>query len=187
MSDTAKRERVLTGDTPTGRLHLGHWVGSLENRVGMQDDYECFNILADLHTLTTRPKAEQIRGLPKSVREMVVDLLSVGIDPERGWLAVGGEVETGDRLLFVRRDPAGAEQDLGRMVSELAGRLPGPARGGLYFSCVARGPSLFGREGREMEIVGEALGDVPIVGFFGQGEISNNRLYGYTGVLALFL
>ena len=111
----------------------------------------------------------------------------VGIDPERGWLAVGGAVETGDRLLFVRRDPAGAEEDLNRMVRELAGRLPGPARGGLYFSCVARGPSLFGREGREMEIVGEVLGDVPIVGFFGQGEISNNRLYGYTGVLALFL
>lgn len=111
----------------------------------------------------------------------------VGIDPEHGWLAVGGEFENGDRLMFVRRDPAGAEQDLVRMVGELAGRLPGPARGGLYFSCVARGPNLFGREGREMEIVGETLGDVPVVGFFGQGEISNNRLYGYTGVLALFL
>ena len=111
----------------------------------------------------------------------------VGIDPERGWLAVGGEVETGDQLMFVRRDPAGAEQDLVRMVEELASRLPGPARGGLYFSCVARGPNLFGAEGREMEIIGETLKDIPVVGFFGQGEISNNRLYGYTGVLALFL
>ncbi|MEK9722637.1 MAG: FIST C-terminal domain-containing protein, partial [Rhodospirillaceae bacterium] len=111
----------------------------------------------------------------------------VGIDPERAWLAVGGEVGAGDRLLFVRRDPAGAAQDLTRMVDELVGRLPGRPRGGLYFSCVARGPGLFGAEGREMEIVAEQLGDVPVVGFFGQGEISNNRLYGYTGVLALFL
>jgi len=110
----------------------------------------------------------------------------VGVDPERGWLGVGGDVQTGDRVLFVRRDPASAEEDLKRMVNNLVGRLPGPAKGGLYFSCVARGPSLFGAEGREMEIVQEALDDVPIVGFFGQGEISNNRLYGYTGVLALF-
>ena len=79
----ASKPRLLTGDRPTGGLHLGHLVGSLRQRVAMQDDYECFNIVADLHTLTTRPKAEQIRGLPSSVRDMVVDLLSVGIDPER--------------------------------------------------------------------------------------------------------
>lgn len=111
----------------------------------------------------------------------------VGIDPERGWLAVGSDVDKGDSLLFVRRDPTAAEEDLKRMVRELVERVPRPARGGLYFSCVARGASLFEYEGREIEIVGEALGGVPIVGFFGQGEISNNRLYGYTGVLVLFL
>lgn len=83
MASSASKPRLLTGDRPTGALHLGHLVGSLRQRVALQDDYECFNIVADLHTLTTRPKAEQIRGLPKSVREMVVDLLSVGIDPER--------------------------------------------------------------------------------------------------------
>jgi len=111
-----------------------------------------------------------------------------GIDLERGWLAVGGGVNTGERVLFVRRDPLSAEVDLGDMVKKLLDRLPGPARGGLYFSCVARGASMFGDEGREMKIIADALGpDVPLVGFFGQGEISNNRLYGYTGVLALFL
>ena len=73
------------------------------------------------------------------------------------------------------------------MTGELVNRLPGPARGGLYFSCVARGPNLFGAEGREMEIIGNLTKDIPLVGFFGQGEISNNRLYGYTGVLVLFL
>ncbi|MDG2204034.1 MAG: FIST C-terminal domain-containing protein, partial [Alphaproteobacteria bacterium] len=98
-----------------------------------------------------------------------------------------GHLEAGDQLMFVRRDPASAEEDLIRMVRDLMDRLPGPARGGLYFSCVARGSNLFGQEGREMKIIGDLMKDVPLVGFFGQGEISNNRLYGYTGVLALFL
>jgi tryptophanyl-tRNA synthetase len=79
----AIKPRLLTGDRPTGALHLGHLVGSLRQRVAMQDDYECFNIVADLHTLTTRPRAEQIRELPQAARNMVLDLLSVGIDPER--------------------------------------------------------------------------------------------------------
>jgi small ligand-binding sensory domain FIST len=111
----------------------------------------------------------------------------VGIDPARGWLAVGAEIETGDRVMFVRRDPKSAIDDLNRMVGNLKNRLPGPPRGGVYFSCVARGPNLFGAEGEEMALIAKLLGDVPLVGFYGNGEISNNRLYGYTGVLALFL
>ncbi len=111
----------------------------------------------------------------------------MAIDPEHGWLAVGGMVETGDGVLFVRRDPAGAEADLIAMVEGLKARAPGPARGAVYFSCVARGPGMFGAEGRETALIREVLGDVPLVGFFGQGEISNTRLYGYTGVLTLFL
>lgn len=82
-SPSPTRRRLLTGDRPTGRLHLGHLVGSLRQRVAMQDDHECFNIVADLHTLTTRPEASQIRELPRHVRDMVLDLLSVGVDPER--------------------------------------------------------------------------------------------------------
>jgi len=111
----------------------------------------------------------------------------MGIDPERRWLAVAGPVETGERVMFVRRDPAGAEADLRSMVEGLMARVPGRPRGALYFSCVARGPGMFGEEGHETALVQELLGDVPLVGFFGQGEISNNRLYGYTGVLTLFL
>lgn len=83
MADDATRPRLLTGDRPTGRLHLGHLVGSLRERVALQGTHECFNIVADLHTLTTRPRAEQIRELPHNVRDMVLDLLSVGIDPEQ--------------------------------------------------------------------------------------------------------
>jgi len=111
----------------------------------------------------------------------------MGIDPVRGWLAVGEEVETGDRVMFVRRDPKSAEEDLGAMIGNLKKRLPAPPRGGVYFSCVARGPNMFGEEGREMALIRKHMGDFPLVGFFGNGEISSNRLYGYTGVLALFL
>ncbi len=111
----------------------------------------------------------------------------MGADTDRGWIAVGGRVDRGDRIMFVRRDPAAARRDLDEMVDGLKARLPSGPRGGLYFSCVARGPNMFGRSGTEMERIAGKLGDVPMVGFYGNGEISGGRLYGYTGVLVLFL
>jgi tryptophanyl-tRNA synthetase len=78
-----QRKRILTGDRPTGRLHLGHYVGSLQNRLRLQDEYECFFIIADLHTLTTRPDRDAIAQIQGSVFDMVLDYLSVGIDPDR--------------------------------------------------------------------------------------------------------
>lgn len=77
----ANRPRILTGDRPTGRLHLGHYVGTLENRVRLQDEYECFFIVADLHLLTTR--LDHLQEIGENVRGLVLDYLSVGIDPER--------------------------------------------------------------------------------------------------------
>jgi tryptophanyl-tRNA synthetase len=79
---TTPRKRILTGDRPSGRLHLGHYVGSLQNRVRLQNEYECFFIAADLHTLTTRPDREAIGEIQANVTDMVLDYLSVGIDPE---------------------------------------------------------------------------------------------------------
>ncbi|HAE23078.1 MAG TPA: tryptophan--tRNA ligase [Spirochaetaceae bacterium] len=78
-----ERKRILTGDRPTGKLHLGHYVGSLANRVRLQDEYECFFIIADLHTLTTKPEKENIEGLADNVRSAVLDYLACGIDPAR--------------------------------------------------------------------------------------------------------
>src|ERR687893_2228795 len=75
------KKRILTGDRPTGPLHLGHYVGSLENRVRLQDSYDCFFIVADYHALTTR--FENPRDIGENVHELVLDYLSVGIDPER--------------------------------------------------------------------------------------------------------
>ncbi|HUH11922.1 MAG TPA: tryptophan--tRNA ligase [Longimicrobiales bacterium] len=83
-----QRKRILTGDRPTGRLHLGHWVGSIQNRVRLQDTYECYFIIADLHTLTTRPDKEAVAEIPENIRQMVLDYLAVGIDPERATIFV---------------------------------------------------------------------------------------------------
>lgn len=80
---TSTKKRILTGDRPTGKLHLGHYVGSLANRVRLQDEYECFFIIADLHTLTTKPEKEAIAQLGDNVRQMVLDYLACGIDPEK--------------------------------------------------------------------------------------------------------
>ncbi len=79
----ASKPRLLTGDRPTGALHLGHLVGSLDNRVALQHDHECFIIVADLHTLTTRPRKHEFGEVPGFVREMVLDQLAVGIDPSK--------------------------------------------------------------------------------------------------------
>lgn len=75
------KPRLLTGDRPTGRLHLGHYVGSLSNRVRLQHQYDSFFIIADLHTLTTKPEREYIKEIPTFIREIVLDYLAVGIDP----------------------------------------------------------------------------------------------------------
>ncbi len=75
------RERVVSGMRPTGRLHLGHFHGALENWVRLQEEYDCFFFVADWHALTT--DFEDVSGIAPSVREMVIDWLSVGLDPER--------------------------------------------------------------------------------------------------------
>ncbi len=80
MSD---RKRILTGDRPTGRLHLGHYIGSLRNRVRLQDEYECYFIIADLHMLTTKNSKEDIAQITDNARGMVLDCLGAGIDPAK--------------------------------------------------------------------------------------------------------
>ena len=80
---TIPKKRILTGDRPTGLLHLGHYVGSLKNRVALQDKYDCYFIIADLHMLTTRPLKEDILKIRDNVKAMVLDYLSCGIDPSK--------------------------------------------------------------------------------------------------------
>jgi small ligand-binding sensory domain FIST len=110
----------------------------------------------------------------------------MAIDPAHGWVVLGAEVAPGDQIVFCRRDPDSARADMSRMLRQLKGRLPGPPKGGVYVSCIARGTALFGEPGVETAMIRETLGDFPLIGFFANGEISRDRLYGHTGVLTLF-
>ncbi len=84
------RKRILTGDTPTGKLHLGHYVGTLENRVKLQDEYETFIIEADMHALSTLSETPEKIG--QFTREVVMDNLAVGLDPKKTIIFVESEV-----------------------------------------------------------------------------------------------
>lgn len=111
----------------------------------------------------------------------------IGIDEERKLLAIGDTVENGRQLLFCRRDGASAVQDMQRMLNELKSGITGVPKGAVYYSCLGRGESMFGADSEELKMISRALGNIPLVGFFANGEISHNRLYGYTGVLTVFL
>ncbi len=111
----------------------------------------------------------------------------VGLDPARGLVAIGDMVETGQQAVFCRRDAASAKEDMERMLNSMKQGLYTQPRGGVYYSCLGRGASLFGPRSEELKMIEAAFGAFPLVGFFCNGEISHNRLYGYTGVLTLFI
>ncbi len=111
----------------------------------------------------------------------------MGVDKDKGLVAIGDIVTTGDRVIFCRRDPDSAAADLRRMLASLKRRAAGGVKGGIYYTCVARGPNQFGPGSQELNIIADELGDFPIAGMFANGEINHNRLYGYSGILTLFL
>jgi small ligand-binding sensory domain FIST len=113
----------------------------------------------------------------------------VGIDPQQRLVAVAAVPTEGDRAVFCTRDAAAARADLVRICTELRDEVETEGlhvRGALYVSCVARGASLFGAPSVEAGIIRSQLGEVPLTGFYANGEIGRHRLYGYTGVLTLF-
>src|SRR3954470_4464186 len=92
------KPRILTGDTPTGKLHLGHWVGSVENRVALQEEYDCYFIIANKHAFTTR--ADKPAEIRQSVIEIATDYLAAGIDPNKATMFIQSEVPAIDELTF---------------------------------------------------------------------------------------
>lgn len=92
------KSRLLTGDTPTGRLHLGHWVGSLENRVLLQEDYDCYFLIANIHAFTTR--ADRPQEIHQSVVDILLDYLAAGIDPKRSTIFLQSEVSALSDLTY---------------------------------------------------------------------------------------
>jgi small ligand-binding sensory domain FIST len=140
-------------------------------------------------------------------QEVIVRHL-IGLDPVRHGIAVAERVPVGSRLAFCERHVQAARADLMRVCAEVREELepeeslatapraalldtaPAAARaiaGAVYVSCSGRGGPHFGGPSAELQIVRHALGDVPLVGYFANGEIAHHRLYGYTGVLTVFV
>lgn len=135
----------------------------------------------------------------------------IGLDPARRGVAVAERIPQGAQLVFCQRNVQAARADLTRICAEIREELepqelaletahalqastldaaPHPARriaGAVYVSCTGRGGPHFGGPSAELQLVRRVLGDVPLVGFFAAGEIAHGRLYGYTGVLTVFI
>ena len=90
MLKLVQKPRLLSGDTPTGRLHLGHWVGSVENRVLLQDEYECYFLLANTHAFSTRAEKPEI--IRQSTLDIVLDYLAAGINPDKSTIFIESDV-----------------------------------------------------------------------------------------------
>ena len=183
--------RLTQGISPLGPRHRITTAG--KNIVGSLDDRPALEVMKEeigevlAHDLR-RAAGYIFVGLPVRGSDtgdyLVRNIL--GVDPQNHLVAVSETVEPGDELLFCRRDRQTAEDDLLRMLKAIGAQLGSPIRGGVYYSCLGRGRHMFGAPNREMELIRATLGDFPLVGFFANGEISRNRLYGYTGVLTLF-
>ena len=90
MPSPPKKGRVLSGMRPTGKLHLGNYVGALRNWVGLQDQYDCFFFIADWHALTT--DYADTRSVKQNSLEVMIDYLAAGLDPERSTLFIQSHV-----------------------------------------------------------------------------------------------
>ena len=111
----------------------------------------------------------------------------VGIDPDHSLFAINDYLNEGDEVIFCNRNSETAIEDMQAMLDNLAKRLKQPPKGGIYISCLGRGREQFGNNSEEIKMIHQTLGDFPMTGFFANGEIHHNKLYGYTGVLTLFV
>ena len=86
------KKRVFSGARPTGRQHIGNYLGAIQNYVSLQEEYQCVYCIVDLHALTTLQGAEAVRHIQQNIREMILDWLAAGLDPQKSILFVQSEV-----------------------------------------------------------------------------------------------
>lgn len=163
-----------------------------ENAIHELDDRPALEVLQEL---VGDPSAEQ---LPYRLAELLValpvrgadtdDYLARnihGIDLSSNTVWITDTITEGASIMLCRRNVEAAREDLVAMVRKVRERAS-HIQGALYHTCVARGPHLFGTPNAELELIREELGDLPLTGFFCNGELNHNRLYAYTGVLTVF-
>ncbi len=204
--------RVTQGCAPLSREHVV--TSCTSNYIERLDDRPALDVLLDdldvsSEARESRDGEEILRALPveRLARGLMIGFVPgdaprrigfgdyvvrnvLGIDPQNRVLAVSTAPRQGDRAMFCTRDQQAARTDLVRVCTELREDLESGALnvlGAHYVSCVARGEHLFGATGAELDIVAHNLGEIPLVGFFANGEIAHDRIYGYTGVLTLFV
>jgi small ligand-binding sensory domain FIST len=183
---------LTQGCTPLGPHHeITECQGNVIARIDDRPALEVLN--EDIGALLARDlsraagyifAARPIRGSDTG-DYLVRNLL--GVDTRNGLIAIGDYVSAGDPIMFCRRDSRTAREDLLRMLRDIRSRAGAPPRGAVYYSCLGRGQHMFGTNSEELKMIRQELGELPLAGFFCSGEISHNRLYGYTGVLTLFL
>lgn len=111
----------------------------------------------------------------------------VGVDFEKKIFAINDMLTEGHEMIFCERNEQTAIDDMQHMLDKIASRLKQKPKGGVYISCLGRGREQFGNNSEEIKMIHNTLGDFPLTGFFANGEIHHNKLYGYTGVLTLFI
>jgi len=111
----------------------------------------------------------------------------IGVDPENKFIAIADYLQNDQEIVFCRRDGNSALEDMQRMLLQLKSRLSTPIKGAIYISCLGRGRRQFGTNSEEVRLIHSVLGDFPLAGFFANGEIHKSLLYGFTGVLTLFI
>jgi small ligand-binding sensory domain FIST len=175
LDDAGIRERVLSGGPRQARAALA----TLARRglfVGIEP-----------------PASAGDRGRTPAADYVVRHI--VALDPGKGSVAIAGAIEDGAAVSFCTRDEAAARKDLIRICSEIRDHLHERAEadgaqvepsGAIYVSCLGRGSHMFGEQHEELRLIRRELGDVPLVGFYANGEIGGRNLYGFTGVLTVF-
>jgi small ligand-binding sensory domain FIST len=211
-SNVGMRTRVTQGCSPLASDHLitaceGNLISTLDDEPALDTLLTDLGVAAEIRVsrdgdrlLEALPAGRLRNGLFAGIASANVQRgfgfadyrvrNVVGIDPRNRLVAIAEHPEVGERLVFCTRDARAARQDLIRMVTELREEIESEGhsiRGGLYVSCVARGEALFGDAGHEMGLIAANLGEFPLVGFYANGEIARDTLYGYTGVLTLFI
>jgi len=191
---------VTQGCTPIGEPYvITHAEANVIQRIGSRPALEMLTdaIRANPETEARIRHAGVFAGLamdpaksPLERGDFLVRNL-VGADQSSGALAVAERVRVGQTLQFQIRDAEASRQDLRQMLDELAERLKGrrPAFG-CYFDCAGRGRGLFGVPDHDVTVIRERLGEFPLIGFFGNGELApigrRNFFHNYTGALVIF-
>lgn len=159
---------------------------------GGSDPENTFERLQTMHNLF---EGEIHAALPISESDQNDYLVRniIGLDPDEGSITISQDVAIGERIMFIHRNKHTVYEDLSARLVELRKRIQAETgrfepKGALYISCVARAFDLSGDEDiSEMQLIRDIMGDIPLTGFYSGGEICKARLYGYTGILTLFL